>query len=96
MIRAQAGCAAAIRSYKALASCLPYSEIYSALSRRVKVIWYEAPETTDSIELFTRPNVGRIPLTDAELVKALLLSRSRAHRVWRCGVVRGAGASRPS
>src|SRR4051794_24940000 len=52
-------------------------EIYSALSRRVKVIWYEAPETTDSIELFTRLNVGRIPLTDAELVKALLLSRSR-------------------
>ncbi|RYV51907.1 DUF262 domain-containing protein [Pengzhenrongella frigida] len=52
-------------------------EIYSALSRRVKVIWYEAPETTDSIELFTRLNVGRIPLTDAELVKALLLSLSR-------------------
>lgn len=52
-------------------------EIYSSLSRRVKVIWYEAPGTTDSIELFTRLNVGRIPLTDAELVKALLLSRSR-------------------
>lgn len=52
-------------------------EIYSALSRRVKVIWYEAPEGTDPIELFTRLNVGRIPLTDAELVKALLLSQSR-------------------
>ena len=52
-------------------------EIYAALSRRVKVIWYEAPEATDSIELFTALNVGRIPLTDAELVKALLLSRSR-------------------
>lgn len=32
----------------------------------------------DSTELFTRLNVGRIPLTDAELVKALLLSRSQA------------------
>jgi hypothetical protein len=43
----------------------------------VKVIWYEAPEAADAIELFTRLNIGRIPLTDAELVKALLLSRSR-------------------
>jgi hypothetical protein len=52
-------------------------EIYTALQRRVKVIWYEAPETADSTELFTRLNVGRIPLTDSELVKALVLSRSR-------------------
>lgn len=52
-------------------------EIYSALQRRVKVIWYEAPETAEPSELFTRLNVGRIPLTDAELVKALVLSRSR-------------------
>lgn len=43
----------------------------------VRVIWYEAPDTSefDSRALFTRLNVGRIPLTDAELVKALLLSR---------------------
>lgn len=43
----------------------------------VRVIWYEAPDTPefDSRTLFTRLNVGRIPLTDAELVKALLLSR---------------------
>ena len=46
--------------------------------RGVKVIWYEAPESLDSIELFTRLNVGRIALTDAELVKALLLSQSKA------------------
>ncbi len=41
------------------------------------MIWYEAPQTPefDSRTLFTRLNVGRIPLTDAELVKALLLSR---------------------
>jgi hypothetical protein len=52
-------------------------EVYTALQKRVKVIWYEAPESADPTELFTRLNVGRIPLTDAELVKALLLSRSR-------------------
>lgn len=52
-------------------------KIYSAFQERVKVIWYEAPETADPTELFTRLNIGRIPLTDAELVKALVLSRSR-------------------
>ena len=52
-------------------------EIYTAFQRRVKVIWYQAPDSVDPIELFTRLNVGRIPLTDAELVKALVLSRSR-------------------
>ena len=52
-------------------------ELFTALSRTVHVIWYEAPDTPefDSRTLFTRLNVGRIPLTDAELVKALLLSR---------------------
>lgn len=50
--------------------------LYQALNERVKVIWYEAPPEVDSTALFTRLNVGRIPLTDAELVKALLLSRS--------------------
>ena len=52
-------------------------EVYTAFSKRVKVIWYEAPEDADATELFTRLNIGRIPLTDAELVKALVLSRSR-------------------
>ena len=34
------------------------------------MLWYEAPVGVDSRDLFTRLNVGRIPLTDAELVKA--------------------------
>lgn len=52
-------------------------KLYEALMETVRVIWYEAPDTKefDSRTLFTRLNVGRIPLTDAELVKALLLSR---------------------
>jgi len=48
---------------------------YQALGDRVYVIWYEAPADLDSRTLFTRLNVGKIPLTDAELVKAVLLSR---------------------
>jgi hypothetical protein len=51
--------------------------LYKALSERVKVIWYEAPASVSSTALFTRLNVGKIPLTDAELVKALVLSRSQ-------------------
>lgn len=54
-------------------------DFYTDLSRRVKVIWYEAPAAMNSTDLFTRLNVGRIPLTDAELVKALLLTRARGN-----------------
>lgn len=44
----------------------------------IKVIWYEISDCTDkdAINLFTRLNIGRIPLTNAELVKALFLCRS--------------------
>lgn len=51
---------------------------YKYLSESVYVIWYEAPPEVESTTLFTRLNIGRIPLTDAELVKALILARSRA------------------
>ena len=53
------------------------NKFYDALFEHVRVIWYEAADDLDAATLFTRLNVGRIPLTDAELVKALLLSRSR-------------------
>ncbi|MBR1513362.1 MAG: DUF262 domain-containing protein [Bacteroidales bacterium] len=39
----------------------------------VKVIWYEVPDTENNIDLFTRLNIGKIPLTSSELVKALFL-----------------------
>ena len=56
------------------------NKFYDFLFENVRVIWYEAPQELDSTTLFTRLNVGRIPLTDAELFKALLLSRSRGGR----------------
>lgn len=39
----------------------------------VKVIWYEVDEKDNSIEVFRRFNVGKIPLTNSELIKALFL-----------------------
>jgi len=38
-----------------------------------KVIWYETKEK-DTIKIFTRLNMGKIPLTNAELIKALFLN----------------------
>ncbi len=52
------------------------NQFYGYLFETVRVIWYEAPSELDSTTLFTRLNIGRILLTDAELVKALLLSRA--------------------
>lgn len=42
---------------------------------QVKFVWYE-PDDPDPIEVFTRLNIGKIPLTNAELIKALFLNRS--------------------
>jgi hypothetical protein len=49
--------------------------IYKYFSENVKVIWYEVDENEDAIALFTRLNIGKIKLTNAELVKALFLSQ---------------------
>lgn len=45
------------------------------LENSVKFIWYETDEP-DPIKVFTRLNIGKIPLTNAELIKALFLNRS--------------------
>ena len=47
------------------------------LARNVRVIWYEVSgdNTSSSIDIFTRLNIGKIPLTNAELIKALLLKK---------------------
>lgn len=52
------------------------SEFASTVKSNVRVIWYEIDQETDPIELFSRTNSGKIPLTNAELIKALFLSRS--------------------
>lgn len=52
------------------------SELNTALVKKIDFIWYEIVEDTDPIEVFTRINIGKIPLTNAELVKAVFLSRN--------------------
>ena len=51
------------------------AKFLSVLESRVKFIWYDAGGQ-DPIAVFTRLNIGKIPLTNAELVKALILNRS--------------------
>ena len=58
---------------------LDSDKIKSVFRTMVKVIWYEVNDSikdgSDAIELFTRINMGKIPLTNAELIKALFLRR---------------------
>ena len=49
----------------------------------VKIIWYEVGESENANELFTRLNIGKIPLTNAELVKALFLSKDSGNDINR-------------
>jgi hypothetical protein len=44
--------------------------------KNVKVIWYELPDREVPVDVFIRLNMGKIPLTNAELIRALFL-RSR-------------------
>jgi len=49
--------------------------LFLSLKKQVEVIWYQASQSENSIDLFSRLNIGRIPLTAAELVKAHLLTQ---------------------
>jgi uncharacterized protein with ParB-like and HNH nuclease domain len=49
-------------------------EFYINLGKYTKVIWYEIEDYENEIEVFTRINSGKIPLTNAELIKALFLN----------------------
>lgn len=56
------------------------NKILDALLNRVNFIWYQVDEV-DEISVFTRLNIGKIPLTDSELIKALFLNRSNFNTV---------------
>lgn len=47
------------------------------LQNYVTIIWYEVDDDEDSVNIFTRLNIGKINLTNTELVKALFLSRGK-------------------
>jgi len=44
--------------------------------KNVKVIWYQINQDVDATAVFSRLNMGKIPLSNAELVKALFLKSS--------------------
>ena len=50
-------------------------DIKSALLNRTKVIWFQLADNDNPVEAFTRLNVGKIPLTNDELIRALFLRR---------------------
>lgn len=50
--------------------------IKAALLNQTKVIWFELAASDNPVEAFTRLNVGKIPLTNDELIRALFLRRS--------------------
>ncbi len=60
--------------------------ISSKLQKYVTIIWYEVDAEEDSVSIFTRMNIGKISLTNAELVKALFLSKGRKDE---CGIYSG-------
>lgn len=51
------------------------TELLDVINNRVKFIWYESVNEKP-IDVFTRLNIGRISLTNAELIKATLLNKS--------------------
>lgn len=70
------------RAYKAIhywvekqGTSLDDNKLRSAFLHDSKVIWYEVQDdpSNNSVDIFTRLNIGKIPLTNAELIKALFL-----------------------
>lgn len=51
------------------------TETFKRFIESVIFIWYEIPDDRDPIAMFTKVNMGKIPLTNAELIKALLLNK---------------------
>lgn len=42
--------------------------------RHIEFIWYEVEDSEEEVKIFARLNSGKIPLTNAELIKALFLN----------------------
>lgn len=50
-------------------------QIYGKIINDTQIIWYKINDSSVSEDIFTKINVGKIPLTNAELIKALFLKR---------------------
>lgn len=56
------------------------SDLMTKIRNSVCFIWYEADNGQDPETTFTQINMGKIPLTNAELIKALLLKKDNFDR----------------
>lgn len=54
------------------------NEIRGKINSDVEFIWYEVDAMANSVDIFTKLNIGKIPLTNAELFKAQLLNPDNA------------------
>ena len=78
---------------------ITYYDTFYVTMKRVKVIWYEIGSTNDrlseddKIDIFNRLNIGKIPLKDAELIRALLLSKIKIGLEERESILRQAEIS---
>lgn len=78
-------------------------EFNSTLTKKVEIIWYQIEELKNidgsdevekkKIDIFNRLNIGKIPLTDAELIRALLLSKIKYGLTERESILRQAEIS---
>lgn len=53
----------------------PKAKFATTFLTDTKVIWYVINDGSDSYDIFTRLNIGKIQLTNAELIKALFLKK---------------------
>jgi hypothetical protein len=51
--------------------------IKDAFLNKTKVIWFQLSPSENEVAAFTRLNVGKIPLTNGELIRALFLKRGK-------------------
>jgi hypothetical protein len=54
--------------------------IKAALLNQAKVIWFQLAADDKPVDAFIRLNVGKIPLTNGELIRALFLRRSKQNK----------------
>lgn len=59
------------------------NKFHLRLLNQVQIIWYEVDTLNkkERIDIFTRLNMGKIPLTNAELIKALLLQEGNFKKI---------------
>ncbi|AOW10476.1 DUF262 domain-containing protein [Flavobacterium gilvum] len=62
---------------KWFSSKIDTDKFYNKLVNDTKIIWYQVNENVKSQEIFGRINIGKIPLTNSELIKALFLSSNK-------------------